>query len=44
MSTKNGEIATNNNCKEGYQKATLKAPLQVPSWIGIFVFGARKKH
>jgi hypothetical protein len=41
MSTKNGEIATNNNSKEGYQKATLKAPLQVPSWIGIFVFEAK---
>jgi len=26
MSTKNGEIATNNNFKEGHQKATLKGP------------------
>jgi hypothetical protein len=41
MSTKNGEIATNNNSKEGYQKATLKAHLQVPSCIGISLFGAK---
>jgi hypothetical protein len=44
MSTKNREIATTNNSKEGYQKATLKTPLQVLSWRGIFVSWGKRGH
>jgi hypothetical protein len=47
MSTKNGEIATNNNSKEGHQKATLKGPYKCQVGLESLFLGqkgSREKH